>query len=122
GKASADSRCPPREAAPTGHMKKWLGVALPLRVVAAALTPPWLAAIDPMVTDFASSLKPPGSPAHPLGTDQFGRDLLARVLYRARHALFICPCKVAVDAVFVGIAVIVCGRLAAMMATAVSHL
>src|SRR5437867_817045 len=88
----------PCEGAPTAHMKKWLGLALTVGVVVAALTAPWLAAIDPMVTDFASSLKPPGSPGHPLGTDQLGRDLLARVLYGARLALFIGACTVAVTA------------------------
>src|SRR3989475_11266986 len=82
----------PCEGAPTAHMKKWLGLALTVGVVVAALTAPWLAAIDPMVTDFASSLKPQGSPGHPLGTDQLGRDLLARVLYGARLALFIGAC------------------------------
>src|SRR3989442_5928203 len=88
----------PCEGAPTANMKKWLGLALTVGVVVAALTAPWLAAIDPMVTDFASSLKPPGSPGHPLGTDQLGRDLLARVLYGARLALFIGACTVAVTA------------------------
>src|SRR5256886_8326256 len=88
----------PCEGAPTANMKKWLGLALTVGVVVAALTAPWLAAIDPMVTDFASSLKPPGSPGHPLGTDQLGRDLLARVLYGARLALVIGACTVAVTA------------------------
>src|SRR3989442_15549393 len=78
----------PCEGAPTANMKKWLGLALTVGVVGAALTAPWLAAIDPMVTDFASSLKPPGSPGHPLGTDQPGRDPLARVPYGARLAPF----------------------------------
>src|SRR3989441_2723757 len=88
----------PCEGAATANMKKWLGLALTVGVVVAALTAPWLAEIDPMVTDFASSLKPPGSPGHPLGTDQLGRDLLARVLYGARLALFIGACTVAVTA------------------------
>src|SRR5437899_11677633 len=100
----------PCEGAPTANMQKWLGLALTVGVVVAALTAPWLAAIDPMVTDFASSLKPPGSPGHPLGTDQLGRDLLARVLYGARLALFIGACTVAVTAVVGGLLGLVSGR------------
>src|SRR5213594_3859908 len=99
----------PCEGAPTAHMKKWLGLALTVGVVVAALTAPWLAAIDPMVTDFASSLKPPGSPGHPLGTDQLGRDLLARVLYGARLALFIGACTVVVTAVVGGLLGLIAG-------------
>ena len=53
--------------------------------------------------DFAASLKPPGTPGHPLGTDQLGRDLLARVLHGARLALFIGVCTVLVTAVVGGL-------------------
>src|SRR4029453_2359178 len=48
----------------------------------------------PPRTDFAQSLKPPGAAGHVLGTDQLGRDLLARVLHGARLALFIGGCTV----------------------------
>ena len=112
----------PCEGAPTAHMKKWLGLALTVGVVVAALTAPWLAAIDPMVTDFASSLKPPGSPGHPLGTDQLGRDLLARVLYGARLALFIGACTVAVTAVVGGLLGLVSGFVEGWPATAIMRL
>jgi|SRR6266699_3907398 len=62
-------------------MKKWLGIALTLAALLSALGAPWLAAHDPLRTDFAQSLKPPGAPGHPFGTDQLGRDLLARILH-----------------------------------------
>jgi peptide/nickel transport system permease protein len=90
-------------------MKKWLGLVLTLGVVAVALGAPWLAARDPMATDFSSGLKPPGSPGHPLGTDQLGRDLLARVLYGARLALFIGACTVLVTALLGGVLGLVAG-------------
>ena len=90
-------------------MKKYLGLALTLAVVVAAVGAPWLAATDPMTTDFASGLKPPGSPGHPLGTDQLGRDLLARVLYGARLALFIGVCTVVVTAIVGGLLGLVAG-------------
>jgi len=90
-------------------MKKYLGLALTLAVVVAAVGAPWLAATDPMTTDFAGGLKPPGSPGHPLGTDQLGRDLLARVLYGARLALFIGVCTVVVTAIVGGLLGLVAG-------------
>jgi peptide/nickel transport system permease protein len=80
-------------------MKKWLGLGLTLAVLAAAALAPWLASGDPWRTDFAQGLRPPGSPGHPLGTDQLGRDLLARVLHGARLALFIGACTVLVTTV-----------------------
>src|SRR5947207_5520077 len=80
-------------------MKKYLGLVLTLGALSAALGAPWLAASDPMTTDFARGLRPPGAPGHPLGTDQLGRDLLARVLHGARLALLIGVCTVVITAV-----------------------
>src|SRR5439155_20781188 len=64
---------------------------------------PWLAPHDPIASDFAAGLKPPGTPGHPLGTDQLGRDLLSRVLYGARIALFIGFCTVLLTALVGGL-------------------
>ena len=90
-------------------MKKALGLALTLAALIAAVAAPWLAPHDPLRADFAASLKPPGSPDHPLGTDQLGRDLLARVLYGARLALFIGVCTVVVTAIVGGFLGLVAG-------------
>ena len=90
-------------------MKKYLGLALSLAVVLAAVGAPWLAGHDPLRADFAASLKPPGTPGHPLGTDQLGRDLLARVLHGARLALFIGVCTVVVTAITGGLLGLVAG-------------
>ena len=80
-------------------MKKWVGLALTVTAVLVAVAAPWLTSHDPLRADFAASLKPPGTPGHPLGTDQLGRDLLARVLHGARLALFIGVCTVVVTAI-----------------------
>jgi peptide/nickel transport system permease protein len=80
-------------------VKKWLGLALTVAAVFVAVAAPWLTSHDPLRADFAASLKPPGTPGHPLGTDQLGRDLLARVLHGARLALFIGVCTVVVTAI-----------------------
>jgi peptide/nickel transport system permease protein len=90
-------------------MKKYLGLALTVAALVAAVAAPWLAPHDPLRADFAASLKPPGSPDHPLGTDQLGRDLLARVLHGARLALFIGVCTVVVTAIVGGLLGLVAG-------------
>jgi peptide/nickel transport system permease protein len=91
------------------RLKKWLGLGLTLTALLAALGAPWLAAHDPLRTDFAQSLKPPGAPGHVLGTDQLGRDLLARVLHGARLALFIGGCTVVLTALVGGALGLVAG-------------
>ena len=52
-------------------------------LVAVALFGPWLTAYDPVASDVAAALQPP-SAAHWAGTDQLGRDVLARVVAAAR--------------------------------------
>ena len=91
------------------HLKAWLGIGLTVAVVVAAVAAPWLAPRDPLMTDFAASLRPPGTPGHPLGTDQLGRDLLARVLHGARLALFIGVCTVLITTVAGGLLGLVAG-------------
>ena len=62
------------------HGRGVLGLIIAALVVVAAVAAPVLVAQDPLRSDFALGLKPPGTPGPPLGTDQLGRDLLARVL------------------------------------------
>lgn len=56
-------------------------------VLLAALAP-WLAPADPLRQDLALALLPPG-PGHWLGTDEFGRDVLSRLLHGTRITLAI---------------------------------
>jgi peptide/nickel transport system permease protein len=70
-------------------------------VVVAALAP-WLAPHPPDVQNLPGRLAPPGTPGHPLGTDELGRDILSRLLYGARISLVI---GIIVVAVAVGIGV-----------------
>ena len=86
------------------HGRGGLGLLIAGLVVVAAVAAPLLVAQDPLRSDFAVGLQPPGTPGHPLGTDQLGRDLLARVLYGARVALFIGLCCVLLTAVVGGLA------------------
>jgi peptide/nickel transport system permease protein len=66
-----------------------VGIVLVALVVLAAILAPLIAPHPPNEQDLLHALEAPGSPGHPLGTDQFGRDLLARVLYAARIDLLI---------------------------------
>ena len=50
---------------------------------------PLIAPHDPLVQDLSRRLLPPGTPGNLLGTDDFGRDILSRILYGARITLYI---------------------------------
>ncbi len=73
-------------------------------VVFASLLAPTLTAYDPLKPSFSQRLAPPwglgGTRAHLLGTDNLGRDILARLLYGGRISL-----ALAVTAVAVAVAV-----------------
>jgi peptide/nickel transport system permease protein len=63
---------PPRLAyAGTGLSLFWLFVAI---------AAPWLAPFDPLGQNLGAALLPPGG-AHLLGTDNFGRDVLSRIIW-----------------------------------------
>lgn len=59
------------------------GLAILASFVLLALLAPWVAPYDPIFQDTTAKLLPPGL-AHPMGTDNFGRDVLARVIWGAR--------------------------------------
>ncbi|MCX4703442.1 ABC transporter permease [Streptomyces sp. NBC_01373] len=63
-----------------------LGLAVVAVHVVIALLAPLLSSYDPIANDPAQALLGP-SPEHWAGTDQYGRDVLARVLYGGRYAL-----------------------------------
>ncbi len=66
----------------------WVGVALIGTVVTAALLSYVWTPHPPNAMNFAVQLQGP-SPAHPLGTDEFGRDLASRLLIGARGTLLV---------------------------------
>jgi peptide/nickel transport system permease protein len=80
-----------------------IGLILAALAVLTALAAPILAPHNPFIGDMTQGLRPPGTPGHPLGTDQLGRDTLSRVLYGARVALFIGLCTVLVTAIVGGL-------------------
>ncbi len=63
---------------------------------------PLIAPHDPLVQDLSRRLLPPGTPGNLLGTDDFGRDILSRIIYGARITLYIIA-LVAVTAPVIGL-------------------
>ena len=74
-----------------------LAAGLFVLFVLMALVGPWLVPFDPLASNSAMALQPP-SGAHWFGTDEVGRDVLARVIWGARASL-------AAGVIAVGIAV-----------------
>ena len=62
------------------------GLALVLGLFVVSAFAPWLAPYDPLIIDLKQVLMPP-SPAHYLGTDTLGRDVLSRIIYGSRVSL-----------------------------------
>jgi peptide/nickel transport system permease protein len=65
------------------------GLAIVVLLVLAAAFAPWIAGHDPFEQNLPRRLLPPGTPGHLLGTDELGRDILARILHGARITLAI---------------------------------
>jgi peptide/nickel transport system permease protein len=66
----------------------WIGVALLLIIVLAAVFASWLAPHDPLQQNIAYRLDPPSADFW-LGTDSYGRDVLSRLIYGARISLLV---------------------------------
>ena len=64
------------------------GLALVLGLFVVALLASWLAPYDPNLIDLKQVLMPP-SPAHLLGTDTLGRDVLSRIIFGSRVSLLV---------------------------------
>jgi peptide/nickel transport system permease protein len=58
-------------------------------IVLAAVFAPYLGLADPYLGSMIRRLKPIGTPGYLLGTDELGRDMLARLIYGGRLSLFI---------------------------------
>ena len=70
------------------HRSFMIGLAIVLLLILAAIVGPMLTGVDPTAMRIRNRFKPP-SEAFLFGTDQFGRDVLTRVLHGARLSLAI---------------------------------
>lgn len=75
--------------------------ALLVLIVLVCVFAPLLTSVDPRVQDLTQRLLPP-SGEHWLGTDEFGRDLFARILYGGRLSLLIGAVSVTIGLVVGG--------------------
>lgn len=64
-----------------------LGSVLLCGFVVCAVFAPWIAPHDPLTMKLTHMFEAPGSPGHLLGTDNFGRDILSRLIYGSRISL-----------------------------------
>ncbi len=80
----------------TRYVATGLGLLIVGFALLVALFGPSLVQHDPFSQDLMNRLKPPmwmgGTELHPFGTDQLGRDYLARLVYGARISLLIGAC------------------------------
>jgi peptide/nickel transport system permease protein len=77
------------------------GAVVVLIVAVCAIFAPLIARTDPNLQNLGSTLVPPmwiagGSGSHPLGTDNLGRDLLARIIWGSRVSAIVGVCVVAI--------------------------
>ena len=69
------------------------GAVILLAFLAMALFAPWMAPFDPIASDWMAVRVAP-TLAHPLGTDDLGRDVLSRVIWGAQTSLIAGFCSV----------------------------
>lgn len=80
------------------------GLAVVFIVVGTALVAPLISPFDPLEQNITQRLRPPGwqdisGGIHALGTDQLGRDILARIIYGSRIALAVGCAAVAISGI-----------------------
>src|SRR5437660_12427218 len=63
-----------------------VGLAVIVLFILLAVLSPWVAPYDPIAQSWLTVRKPPNA-AHWFGTDEVGRDVLARVIFGARASL-----------------------------------
>jgi peptide/nickel transport system permease protein len=93
--------------------------AILLAIVLVVIFAPLLGLDDPYQQSVVRRLKPPGTPGHLLGTDELGRDLLARLVYGGRTSLVMGFLPVLIATLVGGTLGIVAGYAGGLINTAV---
>ncbi|MCE0461339.1 ABC transporter permease [Pseudomonas uvaldensis] len=66
----------------------FVGLIVVSTLILVAAIAPWIAGHDPLLQNLAGALQAPGS-VHWFGTDEYGRDVFARLVYGSRITLYI---------------------------------
>jgi peptide/nickel transport system permease protein len=97
------------------------GAVVIVLMILMSLLAPVLAPYDPNATDLGHSLAPMSS-AHPLGTDNLGRDTLSRLIYGARTSLIVGIAAVAAAVILGGVLGTVAGFLGGVVQTIIMRI
>ena len=98
-----------------------VGLVLVIGLVIFALTSDLLPVQDPNVMDPKALRLPPGTPGHPLGTDNYGRDILSRCVHGARISLFLSLAVVTISAAIGAVLGVAAGYLGGVADTLISR-
>jgi peptide/nickel transport system permease protein len=79
---------------PRGRIALIVGGVVLAAIVLMAILAPLIAPHDPLQQDLSHVEATPSWPSHLLGTDQLGRDVLSRVIYGSRTALWVAALSV----------------------------
>ena len=85
-----------------------LFLSLVIALLLAAVFAEWICPYDPNGQDLSIALQPP-SPAHPFGTDRYGRDMLSRVIIGGQTSIFSALILVGIIAVAGTLLGLLCG-------------
>ena len=67
----------------------FVSVGFVVLLVVSAIAAPLIAPFDPVAQDLDARFVGPGEGGHPLGTDDFGRDVASRLIYGSRSTLVV---------------------------------
>jgi peptide/nickel transport system permease protein len=86
-----------------------IGIVVTILIAVAA---PVVAPYDPTAMDTAGRFAPAGSPGHLLGTDEFGRDVLSRIIWGSRISLLVAGVAVLMAMLLGGVLGVIAGFIA----------
>jgi peptide/nickel transport system permease protein len=90
----------------------WIGALGIVLVVLIAIFAPLIAPYDPNAMQTAQRFAPAGTPGRLLGTDEFGRDVLSRIIWGSRVSLLVAGVSVIIASALGGLLGLIAGFVA----------
>lgn len=69
------------------YPRAYVGLLMTALFIICALFAPYLTSVDPVSQEMTNRLQPPGTRGSPLGTDEYGRDVLTRIIWGSRVSI-----------------------------------